>query len=278
VTSPTYDLSGLHEPVVRYWRWYSNSYTPGEIGSGLDPLADVFRVQVSNNNGGSWVTVETIGPAGLDTLGGWIFHQFTVSKYVTPTSQVKVRFVAEDLGNDSNIEAAVDDVSIVDAVCEDIQPFCFGDGSAVDCPCFNLGANGHGCENSSLTGGAQLGWTGTASLAADSLVLTSTGERPAALSVFVQGTLEIAPVSYGDGLRCFSGTLTRLYSKNASGGTVTAPSGIELSISARSAALGDPISALETRVYQVYYRDPTPAFCPTNTFNVSNGVKVVWGP
>ena len=62
-----------------------------------------------------------------------------------------------------------------------------GDGSNTDCPCFNLGATGHGCDNSSFTGGALLGSTGTASLAADTLVLTCTDERPTALTVFMQG-------------------------------------------------------------------------------------------
>jgi hypothetical protein len=96
--------------------------------------------------------------------------------------------------------------------------------------------------------------------------------------VFIQGDLEISPVNFGDGLRCTGGSLKRLYSKNASGGTATAPSGIDPSISARSAALGSPISALQTRYYQIYYRDPVAGFCPTNTFNVSNGLKVIWGP
>jgi choice-of-anchor B domain-containing protein len=278
LTSPAYDLTGLHEPVVRYWRWYSNSWTAGEIDSSVHAGADVFRVEVSNNNGGSWTNVETVGPATIETIGGWIFHQFTVSDYVAPTSQVKIRFIAEDAGTDSNVEAAVDDFAVVDAVCQDAQAFCFGDGSNTDCPCFNLGATGHGCENSSLTGGAILGWTGTASLAADSLVLTSTDERPTALSVFVQGDVEIAPTNFGDGLRCMGGSLKRLYSKSASGGSVTAPAGAEPSISARSAALGSPISAFQSRFYQVYYRDPASSFCPPNTFNVSSGVKVVWGP
>ena len=276
--SPTYDMSALNEPIVRYWRWYSNSFAAGEISSSLQTLADVFKVDVSNDNGNTWVNVETVGPAGLDTIGGWIFHQFQVSRFVTPTAQVKLRFVAQDLGVDSNVEAAVDDFSISDAVCQDVQAFCFGDGTSVDCPCFNLGATGHGCDNSSFTGGALLGWTGTPSLAADSLVLTCTDERASALSVFIQGDLEINPLSFGDGLRCTGGSLKRLYSRNASGGAVAAPAGGDPSISARSAALGNPIGVLQSRYYQIYYRDPVAGFCPTSTFNVSNGLKVIWGP
>ena len=51
------------------------------------------------------------------------------------------------------------------------------------------------------------------------------------------------------------------------------------SISARSAASGDVISVGATRVYQVYYRDPSTTFCPTpsgSTFNISNAVAVAW--
>jgi hypothetical protein len=67
--------------------------------------------------------------------------------------------------------------------------------------------------------------------------------------------------------------------KNASGGVVTAPQGADLSVSARSAALGDPIGPGSFRFYQVYYRDPNPAFCPDppgSTFNVSNALSVAW--
>jgi hypothetical protein len=50
-------------------------------------------------------------------------------------------------------------------------------------------------------------------------------------------------------------------------------------VTARSAAIGDPIAPGATRLYQVYYRDPAPGFCPTppgNTFNVSSGHRIVW--
>jgi hypothetical protein len=88
-------------------------------------------------------------------------------------------------------------------------------------------------------------------------------------------------VNFGDGLRCAGGTLKRLYSRNAVGGTVTAPQGADPSITARSAALGDTIPANGTRIYHVYYRDSSASFCPNppgSTFNVSNGLRVLWAP
>jgi hypothetical protein len=162
-----------------------------------------------------------------------------------------------------------------------IASFCFGDGTQGACPCANSGATGNGCENSASTGGAMLAATGNPSLAADTLVLTSSGERATALSIFLQGDAEVAPAFFGDGLRCAGGNLKRLYSRNAVGGSVTAPMGADPSVSARSAALGDPIPSFATRLYQVYYRDPSATFCPDppgSTFNASNGLRVLWGP
>jgi len=166
--------------------------------------------------------------------------------------------------------------------CPRITSFCAGDGGAsVDCPCGNDGTIGRGCQNSAGTGGALLSASGTPSLGADTLVLTAIGERPTALSIFLQGSVEIAPTIYGDGLRCTGGVLKRLYTRNAVGGAVTAPVGGDPSVSARSAALGHVIPLEGTRLYQVYYRDPIASFCPSppgGTFNVSNGLRIVWGP
>lgn len=159
--------------------------------------------------------------------------------------------------------------------------FCFGDGSlATPCPCGNTGVTGHGCDNSIATGGAKLSAAGTTS--PDTVVLTSSGELPVALSIFLQGNLDIpAGALFGDGLRCAGGTLKRLYSKNASGGTVSAPNlgAGDPNITTRSAALGDTIPPGGTRYYQVYYRDPNLAFCadpPGNTWNVSSGRAITW--
>jgi hypothetical protein len=70
-----------------------------------------------------------------------------------------------------------------------------------------------------------------------------------------------------------------LYVKNASGGIVSAPGAGDPSITARSAALGDPIAPGSAREYQVYYRDPNLAFCPApqgNSWNVSQAVGITW--
>ena len=85
---------------------------------------------------------------------------------------------------------------------------------------------------------------------------------------------------FGDGVACLGGHLKRLYSHTAVSGTVVGPQGSDLSVSARSAALGDPITLGSTRVYHVFYRDPDSSFCPAplgSTFNTSNGLRVIWG-
>ena len=158
---------------------------------------------------------------------------------------------------------------------------CFGDGSGAPCPCSNTGAAGHGCQNSVSTGGARLDSSGSASLANDTLLLSAAGELPMALSIVFQGSAEIPPASFGDGLRCAGGTIKRLYVRNAVAGAVAAPQAGDASISSRSAALGDVLHSGATRIYQTYYRDPHLAFCPApagDAWNVSNAVRIAWLP
>jgi len=114
LTSAPIDLS-LGDGSISYWRWYSNQH-------GDNPGQDVFVIDISNDGGASWTNVETVGPSGPETIGGWLYHQFTVSDFVVPTSQVSVRFVASDLGGPSTVEAAIDDFRVTrygcDAVCQ----------------------------------------------------------------------------------------------------------------------------------------------------------------
>jgi len=157
-----------------------------------------------------------------------------------------------------------------------------GTGGVIACPCGNAPTGaGLGCNNSANTGGAQLSATGTASLAADSVVFATLGEKPTATSILLQGTASnAAGLAFGQGVRCVAGSLKRLYVHNAVGGSITAPTGSDLSVSARSAQLGDVIVAGSSRYYGVYYRDPSVlGGCPaTSTFNMTQGGSVQWQP
>jgi hypothetical protein len=74
--------------------------------------------------------------------------------------------------------------------------------------------------------------------------------------------------------------LKRMYGHNAVGGTATAPQGTDLSVSARSAALGDPSPQVQLVLLRASIGTPIPTFCPTpfgSTFNTTNGLRVLWG-
>ena len=93
-----------------YSRWYSNN-------QGGSPNADTFRVLISNNNGTTWTTLETVGPTGAEATGGWINKEIKISSVIAPTATMKLRFIAEDAGTGSLIEAAVDEVRIKIVAC-----------------------------------------------------------------------------------------------------------------------------------------------------------------
>ncbi len=118
LTSPALDLAGLSGVKISYWRWYSNT-------QGASPNADIFVVDVSNDGGGSWTRVETVGPTGPETNGGWFQHEFPVEDFVSLSSDVRVRFIASDLGSGSIVEAAVDDFLVIAPDCS--QTGCAGD-------------------------------------------------------------------------------------------------------------------------------------------------------
>lgn len=155
------------------------------------------------------------------------------------------------------------------------------EGGALRCPCTNAGSPGHGCDNSAGTGGAFLLGLGMASLDSDTLHFVSSGELPNTLSILLQGHgPENAGVQFGQGLRCVSNNLKRLYAHNASTGNVTFPQGLDLPISVQSASKGDGIGIGDVRYYMAYYRDPNVlGGCDaSNTFNASQTVKVTWIP
>lgn len=102
LTSPTLDASGLGNPVIEYHRWYFNRGV-------TEPDTDPLRVYLSNDDGASWVVVENT----THTENRWVRIVLRIQDHLAPTSQMKVRFVAQDSLSNSTVEAAVDDFRLL---------------------------------------------------------------------------------------------------------------------------------------------------------------------
>ncbi|MFH1680603.1 MAG: hypothetical protein ABIH26_08170, partial [Candidatus Eisenbacteria bacterium] len=100
LVSPVIDLSDAAMALVSYWRWYTNNL-------GNAPNEDYWRVQVSSD-GSNWVYLENT----TQSDNSWQRYLFNLGDYVSLTSTVQFRFMAEDAGTGSLVEAAVDDFKI----------------------------------------------------------------------------------------------------------------------------------------------------------------------
>ncbi len=153
-------------------------------------------------------------------------------------------------------------------------PFCFGDGSGAACPCANTSGVG-ACEGclSSLGLGGKLRSSGRASLANDTVLLTGS-DMPNGSALYFQGSVQQsggAGVPFGDGLRCAGGSIFRLETQTNASGASSYPLPGQLSVSQTGLVLEPGL-----RTYQVWYRNAA-AFCTGSTFNLTNGLQVVWG-
>lgn len=110
LTSPIFDLSAMTDPRVSYARWYSNV-------EGGSPEADEMEIDVSNNGGSSWTSLEIIGPSGPEVQGGWIVASHRIADVIALTDQMRFRFIVNDEGAGSVVEGGLDDFRINDVVC-----------------------------------------------------------------------------------------------------------------------------------------------------------------
>jgi choice-of-anchor B domain-containing protein len=100
LTSPILHLGGVQDPRIGFWRWYGNyfvSFTPD----------DPFVTQLSSDGGQTWTSIDSV----LLSEPGWKFVEFPVASYISNPGDVMVRFIAQDRGDISIVEAALDDFS-----------------------------------------------------------------------------------------------------------------------------------------------------------------------
>jgi sugar lactone lactonase YvrE len=148
-------------------------------------------------------------------------------------------------------------------------PTCLGDGTGGLCTCGNTSTEPEGCLNS--TGrGARLDVAGSNRVTDDDLRLVASNLPPGRTAMAVAGTQTLSGAIFGDGLRCAGGTLTFL-------GARFPDSAGNVSWGPNLGALGGGWSGGDTRVFQVWYRDPLGGACGLGS-NSSNGQEVVFLP
>ena len=105
VITPVFDLSGYSDPVIEYYRWFSND-------KGNNPGQDYWLVQIKDSSSSTWVAVDNTKQSDH----AWRRRIFRIKEYPTIANSqyVKMQFVAEDASPGSIYEAAIDDIFIYD--------------------------------------------------------------------------------------------------------------------------------------------------------------------
>ncbi|MFN0006963.1 MAG: TolB family protein [Planctomycetota bacterium] len=170
---------------------------------------------------------------------------------------------------------------------------CFpGTGGVIACPCGQPANPAGGCANfgAGSTSGAVLNASGTASVSSDTVLLTTSNHRSppgGVLNVFYSykpgGPAPTSGIGSGAGVRCaVGGSLKRLYTVQAFGGSISKPGMGDLSVSAQSATFpGHAIVPPESRHYLTVYRDGqagVPCGNPLTSTNVTNMGVILWVP
>lgn len=243
-----------------------------------------------------WMTATDLGDLDGDGDLDWVLSSFGAGVYqmyvnngaggftldqTLPALQNPACCAIFDADGDRDMDLALfDEIADIVRIMEngslDQEIFC--EGLAAACPCGNAGADGHGCENSTGSGGALALGQGQASVSSDSLALHVGGLPSSTTLVFLQGLSQAGGglgTPFGDGLLCVGSTLVRLAAKTSVNGFASLGAGNagDLPIS----QLGSIPAPGGTFFYQVWYRNTEP-FCTSSTFNLSNGLKLIWTP
>ncbi len=246
--SPTIDLSSTSEPVISYFRWYSND-------QGASPNADVFEIDITANGGSTWVTVEDVGPAGPGTSGGWIQNTFRVADFVNDTGSIQMRFRASDLGTGSIVEAAIDDFRVDSVDCDE---------NLFTSYCSPAVPNSTGFP-------AVMSATGSNVVSDNNLVISGSGvpinQFGICLTSQTQGNTPMAGGSQGT--LCLGGTIARFGVVNSG------PTGVFTQVVDLTSLPFTPMVAAqpgETYNFQAWFRDLNPGA----TSNFTDGITITF--
>ena len=202
----------MHPAISDDGRWVAfDSASVNLVAGDTNPNSDIYLrdrllgtlVRVSVGSDGAQADDDSLMPA-MSAEGRWISFQS----------------VATNLA-EGDTNSAVD-VFVRDRDATGFTSLCDPGVGVITCPCGNPPSGPtRGCDNSSATGGAVLAASGTTSISGDTLVFTTDGQKPTALSIVLQGRgFVVDGVVFGQGIRCVGGLLKRLYSKSAVGGSV----------------------------------------------------------
>jgi hypothetical protein len=100
--SPSLNMHGYIDPIVRYWRWCTNETS----------LDDSFWVYASSDGGTSWQVAEYV-PTTENT---WTEITIPIKDVVTLSTTVRFKFVATDYRSASLTEGMLDDFQILNFV------------------------------------------------------------------------------------------------------------------------------------------------------------------
>jgi hypothetical protein len=149
------------------------------------------------------------------------------------------------------------------------SPYCFGDGSGADCPCFAFGQTGEGCNNTGGTGATFTG-SGAAAFSADTFQFQIDGVPGDKPGLILRADNQVAnPI--GDGILCAVGNSQRSHVQVTSAGSTT-----------YTDFSGSPFGAVANAGgvatnFQFWYRDPTNT-CSGSGFNFTNAWTVTYVP
>jgi choice-of-anchor B domain-containing protein len=104
LVTPPMDLTTVVDPVISAYLWYTRDLFPRPTSTN-----DTMRVYLSGNGGTTWQLIDEI----TATDNEWRQFRYRVGDFMVPTSTMRFRVEASDLGEQSWVEAGLDDFEVL---------------------------------------------------------------------------------------------------------------------------------------------------------------------